>query len=211
MSHYENPSGFSALVRSRASARGLVRKRDYTSAVLDALEDARHAPSPFNVQPWRFAVVDDPNRLSLLCEAAYNQQKVADAGAAVVFLTHLSPESCAEDVQCDATLNGSDAAKHARRCAEIYASRRSAIGDSDVIRELRESTFLAAMIYMLSLSERDIASCPLGGFDPAAVAELLALPPGLEPVLIIVAGDSEGEVSRKPRLPLSFLLHQKAC
>jgi nitroreductase len=209
VSSCDNLSPFSTLVRSRASARGLLRKRNYTSAVFEALEDARYAPSAFNVQPWRSAVLDDPEDLSRLCEAAHNQQKVADAGAAVVFMAHLSPEACADDVQLDATLNASEQAKHTRRCAEIYASRRSAIGDMDVARELRESTFLAAMIFMLSLWERGIASCPLGGFNPIAVAELLALPADLDPVLIVVAGDSDGKGTSKTRLPLSFLLYDK--
>jgi nitroreductase len=145
-----------------------------------------------------------------LREASYNQQKVADAGAAVVFLAHLSPEACAEDVQMDAALSESDEANQVRRCAQIYAARRSETGDGEIVRELRESTYLAAMIFMLSLSERGIASCPMGGFDPIAVAQLLALPSDLEPVLIVVAGDSDGIAYGRPRLPLSFLLYDKS-
>jgi nitroreductase len=43
------------------------------------------APSGFNLQPWRFVVVQDLEQKRRLREAAMNQPKVEEAGAVIVF------------------------------------------------------------------------------------------------------------------------------
>src|SRR5690348_15124296 len=42
------------------------------------------APSSYNLQPWRFVVVRDPERRQKLRIAALNQQKVEEAPAVIV-------------------------------------------------------------------------------------------------------------------------------
>src|SRR5207245_812602 len=43
------------------------------------------APSGYNLQPWRFIVVRDPDRKKELRAAAMGQPKVEEAGAVIVF------------------------------------------------------------------------------------------------------------------------------
>ncbi len=53
------------------------------------LEAGRHAPSGYNLQPWRFIVVRDPEQRKALRGAAFNQPKVENASAVIVAVAAL--------------------------------------------------------------------------------------------------------------------------
>src|SRR5262249_13700496 len=53
------------------------------------LEAGLEAPSGYNIQPWRFVVVRDPQQKKALRGAAFGQQKVEDAGAVIVAIADL--------------------------------------------------------------------------------------------------------------------------
>ena len=48
------------------------------------LDAGLHAPSGYNVQPWRFVVVQSPEQKKRLRAASYNQAKVEEASAVIV-------------------------------------------------------------------------------------------------------------------------------
>src|SRR5580658_10273584 len=48
------------------------------------LDAGLHAPSGFNIQPWRFVVVQSPEQKKKLRAASYNQGKVEEASAVIV-------------------------------------------------------------------------------------------------------------------------------
>ncbi len=80
-------------LRTRRSIQRFDRTRRVPlDVLLAALDDARYAPSPFNIQPWRFLVVTRDDLLVRLRDASNGQHKIVDAGAAVVFLADLEPE-----------------------------------------------------------------------------------------------------------------------
>ncbi|WP_428565746.1 MAG: nitroreductase family protein [Solidesulfovibrio sp. DCME] len=61
--------------------------RDVPQADLEAiLETAVRAPSSFNLQPWKVAVLRDPGRKAKLRELAWNQPKVTEAPVILLFL-----------------------------------------------------------------------------------------------------------------------------
>src|SRR5713226_8895531 len=48
------------------------------------LDAGLHAPSGYNIQPWRFVVVQSPEQKKRLRGASYNQAKVEEASAVIV-------------------------------------------------------------------------------------------------------------------------------
>ena len=62
-----------------------------TDAELAAIfERVRLTPSSFNLQHWRFVVVRDPARKASLRKAAFNQEQVEMASAAIVVVGKLT-------------------------------------------------------------------------------------------------------------------------
>src|SRR6201746_2915051 len=52
------------------------------------LDAGLHAPSGYNMQPWRFVVVQSPEQKKRLRAASYNQGKVEEASAVIVACGH---------------------------------------------------------------------------------------------------------------------------
>ena len=70
--------------------------------------------------------------------------------------------------------------------------------------EAIRSASLAGMTLMLAATAKGFASCPMVGFDPAAVAKEFGLKDGEIPVMIITVGKAaEGNWGRKARLPVA--------
>ena len=68
------------------------------------------APSAFNLQPWRFVVVQTPEMKAKLAAAAFNQRQVLSAPAVIVLYTDM--EDALEKVD-DVLHPNMDAAKQA--------------------------------------------------------------------------------------------------
>ncbi len=70
-------------IKSRRSIRKYKQEPIPTEKLEAILEAARLAPSAANRQPWRFILVQDPDRKKALAEAANNQTFLKDAAAII--------------------------------------------------------------------------------------------------------------------------------
>ena len=180
----------------------------------EIFRQARFAPSSFNLQPWEFLVVRDPENKRRLREVANDQGHVEDAAASVVVFGNLDPAAHAEAVFGDMLEKGyvpNEAAKEslvetAEGMAEMPAEERRSWTD--------RSTALAAMALMHAAWAEGVASCPVGGFDADALVEEFDVPAGYEPVVIVTLGypaeDADAlEKERKYRRPVEEVVHHE--
>lgn len=61
---------FSELVKIRYSCRKYIKQGVERVKIEQCIDAARRAPSACNAQPWKFIVVDDPEKLAAVSEAA---------------------------------------------------------------------------------------------------------------------------------------------
>ncbi len=69
---------FKELVKARRSVRSFENAAVTDSQLADVLEAGRWAPSPLNLQPWEFVVIDDPQKkaeVQKVCEDAIREVK----------------------------------------------------------------------------------------------------------------------------------------
>ena len=171
---------FLELVARRQSARKYQPGRRIPREVLDrCLEAARLAPSACNSQPWSFVVVDDPDQVRVLAEAAcghapYGMNKFAvEASALVAVVT--------------------EKMKLAARLGAQFRGVQYSLVDLGIAGE-----HLA-----LQAAEDGIASCWLGWFDERAVKQALGIPRGKKVDLLFCLGYPADETVRpKHRKPL---------
>ena len=154
----------------------------------EILDVARRAPSAFNVQPWRFVVVETPEVKERLAAAAYNQAQVASAPAVIVLYTDVA--DALEHV--DEVLHpGMDAAKRAgarQGILRAFASR------SEAEREAwgAEQGNIALGYLLLAAEAHGYRTSPMLGFDPAAVKALLGLAEHVRiPALVAIGRGAE--------------------
>jgi nitroreductase len=163
---------------------------------------AGRAPSAFNVQPWRFIVVQDEMLKSRLAEAAYGQQQVLGAPATIVLVSDMEdalrrmPEAMHPGMPAD------------KRSAGVE-SFRSTFANQTV--EEREAWGNAqsniALGYLLLLAESlGYATSPMLGFDPEKVKSLLELPAHVRITSLVTIGYAAEEGFAPHRLPADTLV-----
>ena len=171
---------FLELAARRQSARKYVPGRRIPRATLErGLEAARLAPSACNSQPWSFVVVDDPDQVRVLAEAAcghapYGMNHFArDASALVAVVT--------------------EKMKLAARLGAHFRGVQYSLVDLGIAGEH----------LVLQAAEDGVASCWLGWFDERAVKQALGIPRAKKVELLLCLGYAADETVRpKNRKPL---------
>lgn len=153
-------------------------------------EIVRLAPSAYNVQPWRFVVVTEPELKAKLGAAAYGQKQVTGAPAVIVLYTDM--KDVLENME-DVMHPGMPAESRAAGAAGFRASWSE---KSDAEREQwgAGQGYIALGYLLLAASSLGYATSPMLGFDPAKVKDVLGLPPHASvPALVAIGrGDEEG-------------------
>lgn len=135
------------------------------------MEMARHAPTSFNLQNWRFVNVKDKALRADIGKAAWGQAQVTEASLLLVLCADLKawdkkPERYWEK------------APQPVRDYLVPMIRPFYQGREQVQRdEAMRSIGIAAQTLMLSAKAMGYDSCPMIGFDADAVAKLIHLPP----------------------------------
>ena len=148
------------------------------------LEAGRLAPSAFGLEPWRFITVTDEAERAAIAHACYDQPAAATAAAfiAIVALVDvLDPDSDYVRARFEAEARG-------QNTAPIYESYRAFHRAEGVAAWARGQCNFAAAHLLLQAAHLGLGSCPIGGFDEAALTTALNIPPGESLVLVIALG-----------------------
>ena len=140
------------------------------------------SPTAFNIQNWRFVLVQDPALREQVRAASWNQAQVTDASLLVVLTADLKawekePNRYwrnAEPAVRDYLVNA---------IAGYYGGKEQVQRD-----EAMRSCGMAATTLMLSAKALGYDSCPMDGFDFDAVAKLLNLPADHTPAMFVAIG-----------------------
>ncbi|MDV2495526.1 MAG: nitroreductase family protein [bacterium] len=167
------------------------------------------APSGYNLQPWRFIVVSEPDAKERLWEASYKQPKILEAPATVI--------CCGETTGWAATLEEM-IAEGIRLGAynEKYSDHvRGAVGP--VVEGwgpdlwVNRHVMIAATCLMLAAESLGVESCPMEGFEEERVKEAFGIPEEVRVVCLVSVGFTADKHKAFPgRLPLETVVHWEA-
>jgi nitroreductase len=203
---------FDEVIETRRSVHEYTDE-DIDDDVLDAIfEQARYAPSGYNLQPWEFLVLRDEESKAKLQEVAGGQEHVGSAAASVVVLGSKDPEAHADRVMDDWLekdyLPNEDVRDAIRENVEAMAE----MPEQERRVWTTRSTSLVAMSLMYAAWNHGVASCPLEGFDAEALTETFDIDDEYEPVMLVTLGyapddtdDIENE--RKLRRSVDEIVH----
>ncbi len=170
-------------IHSRRSIKHFDTSHRMTTEEADEiLSLATLSPTAFNIQNWRFVVVDDDDLREQIKAAAGGQSQVTDASLLIVLCADLKAW------QKEPGRYWENAPK------ETLAFMLPAInnyyeGKSQVQRdEAMRSCGLAAQTLMLTAKSLGYDSCPMDGFDFEQVAQLIQLPDDHVIAMFVVIG-----------------------
>jgi len=175
------------------------------------LEAGTKAPSGYNIQPWRFVVVQSPEMKQKLRAASFRQPKVEEAGAVIVAcgdIAAVHPE------QLDRVLQMSEEHGYAREQNEkvrqtVTGTFGAPPGDvmglaPDFGVWLNRHVMIAftTMMWMAEVIGYDTA--PMEGFVESQVKKTLGIPDDVRVVALLAIGRRKGkDKAFAGRLPLN--------
>ncbi|MDD3352176.1 nitroreductase family protein [Zoogloea sp.] len=149
------------------------------------------SPTAFNIQHWRFVVVDDPALRQQIREVAWNQAQVTDASLLVVLCADLKAwEKAPARYWRNAPPEVRDFMVPA---IDAYYRDKPQVQRDEVMR----SCGIAAQTLMLAARSMGYDSCPMDGFDFDAVARLIHLPDDHAIAMFVAIGKATAEA--RPR------------
>jgi len=150
------------------------------------------SPTAFNIQNWRFVVVQDPALRAKIRAVSWDQAQVTDASLLVVLTANLNSWSDnPERYWKDAPKAAADFLVPA--IGQYYGGREQVQRD-----EAMRSCGIAAQTLMLAAKAMGYDSCPMDGFDFDAVAELINLPEDHVITMFVVIGKATQEAWPRP-------------
>ena len=171
------------------------------------IEDASLAPSSFNLQHCRFVAITMPELKSELANITLpaNRERVMDAPLCVLFvgdtLAHTDLAQRLDECVAAGTLTREVADEWLGFVSNVYARSNELIRD-----EIIRSCALAAMIFMLSATNKGLDTCPIG-FNAGGLITALRLPERYMPVMLLALGRcAQRPITRRPRRSVADLL-----
>ncbi len=169
--------------------------------LLALLHTASRAPSPWNLQPWRFIVVRDPQAKKQLREAAFGQPQVEAASAVIVVWSDMVDALArVNEVQHPAW----PSERRTKTAAGILAAfEKMTPGERD---QWGKSQAYIALGYLLLAAEAfGLGSSPMLGFDPAKVKAQFQLPDHAQVAALVSLGYPDEPGLDQHRFPVESL------
>lgn len=133
------------------------------------LELALLSPTSFNIQNWRFVVVTEQAKKDAICAAAWNQAQVKEASITVLICADLNAHRGSERYWANAPVPVQEML--VPLIGPFYEGNPQMQRD-----EAMRSAGIASQTLMLAAKAMGYDSCPMIGFDPVKVAEIVNLP-----------------------------------
>ncbi len=188
---------FDAIYQRRAVKHYDPQHKMSEDEIRKLMEAAMQAPTSFNIQHWRFVLVRDQALRTKIRAAANDQAQVTDASLLIVLTADVkawakSPERYWRDAPPDV------AKMLVNWMGPFYEGKEQLQRD-----EAMRSCGLAGQTIMLAAKAMGYDSCPMIGFDPVQVAELINLPEDHVVSFMIAVGKATKPAWPKPgQLPL---------
>ncbi|TBL80351.1 nitroreductase family protein [Paenibacillus thalictri] len=193
----------------RHSVKKFEKGRQIPESTLTGLLQLAHtAPSSWNLQHWKFIVIEDQSVKDNVLPIAFHQSQVSDCSALIVVLADLEANLNAEEIYSDAVKQGlmSEEVKQTLKSQVNNAYERPNVG---LIEGYKNSSF-AAMQLMLAAKGYGLDSCPMGGFDQQKLVDTLHIPSRYAPSLLIAIGYASEPAYRSTRMELDKVIVRNA-
>jgi len=174
---------FKKIVQDRRSIKYFDPKHKMTKDEINELfKTTVLSPTAFNIQHWRFDVIENKELREQIKKISFNQSQVTDASLLVVISGDLDAwkknprkywKNADENVQ----------KMMESMITDFYINKKEMQRD-----EVMRSCSMAAMTMMLCAKNMGYDSCPMDGFDFPKLSKLLYFPKNQIPVMFVTIG-----------------------
>lgn len=156
------------------------------------LDAGLHAPSGYNMQPWRFVVVQSPEQKKRLRAASYNQAKVEEASAVIVACGDADGWRRDLDLVLQQGLAAGMPESYADQARSSVPKYLSSFNSEQMKGWLNKMVMLAFTHMLLTAEVMGYDTAPMEGFEQDKVHEVLRLPLSYWVVALLAIGHLKG-------------------
>jgi nitroreductase len=156
------------------------------------LDAGLHAPSGYNMQPWRFVVVQSPEQKKRLRAASYNQAKVEEASAVIVACGDADGWRKDLDLMLQLGREGGMPESYAAQASTSVSNFLSGFSREHMHGWLNKHVMIAFTHMMLMAEVMGYDTAPMEGFEQDKVHEVLRLPMSYWVVALLGIGHLQG-------------------
>ncbi|MEY8743382.1 nitroreductase family protein [Bacillales bacterium AN1005] len=177
--------------------KGFVMPEADLNAILTA---ASEAPSSWNLQHWKFLVIESEADKAKLLPIAYGQSQIVDSSVTIAVLGDL--EANRNTFIYDQAVEAGALPAEVRDAlvGQINGAYQSAQTARD--EAIRNASFASQNI-MLAARSLGYDTCPMGGYNPQQLVETFNIPARYIPTLLITVGKAAEPARPAGRFPLS--------
>lgn len=150
------------------------------------------APSGYNMQPWRFIVVQSPEQKKKLRAASYNQAKVEEASAVIVACGDTDGWRKDLDLMLAQGREGGMPESYAEQAKSSVPNYLSSFSSDKMHGWLNKQVMLAYSFMLLTAETLGYDTAPMEGFEQEKVHEALRLPLSYWVVALLAIGHLKG-------------------
>lgn len=157
-----------------------------------------NSPSSFGIQPYNVIIVEDQDIKQKLKEVCFGQVQVEECGHVFVFCAFSDVEKRMEEYLERTKL------EYLRPIMTRFLENCD-----DKLSWSKQQAYIALGFAMAAAAEKRIVSCPMEGFIPGKVSEILGLNDGIVPCVLLAVGKGGDDSGLSPRFRFSEeeLLH----
>jgi nitroreductase len=156
------------------------------------LDAGLHAPSGYNIQPWRFVVIQTPEQKKRLRAASFNQAKVEEASAVIVACGDADGWRKDLELMLQQGLERGMAEGYAEQARISVPNFFSSFNSDQMKGWLNKMVMLAFTHMMLMAEAMGYDTAPMEGFEQDRVHEVLRLPLSYWVVALLAVGHAKG-------------------
>jgi nitroreductase len=186
------PKSLPQAIRERRATPSFDGEPIPSSDLRQILDAGLHAPSGYNMQPWRFIVVQSPENRKRLRAASYNQAKVEEASAVIVACGDRDGWRKDLDEMLRLGRAGGMPEAYAAQAAQSVPAYMSGFSDDQMKCWLNKQVMLAFTSMMLMAEVLGYDTAPMEGFEEQKVCETLKLPISYTVVALLAIGHLRG-------------------
>lgn len=150
------------------------------------LQLGAQAPSGYNLQPWRFIVVREPENRKRLQSVAFNQPKVAEAPVVIIAVGMKEEwKQTAQEVFQEGAERGAGSKDKVEQAVEQAVGFVSSM---NMPMWVNRHTMIALTTIMLVAEAYGFDTAPMEGFDAAGIKREFNLPEEAEVVALLAIG-----------------------
>ena len=157
------------------------------------LQAGLNAPSGYNMQPWRFVVVESPEQKRKLRAASYNQAKVEEASAVIVACGDCDGWRRDLDEMLRLGREGGMPESYAAQAKSSVPHYLSSFSKDEMHGWLNKQVMLAFTHMLLTAETMGYDTAPMEGFEQEKVHEALRLPMSYWVVALLAIGHRKGQ------------------